>query len=184
MSDIPFLALAFIAGASLGALFFGGLWWTVQKGVSSESPALWFLGSVLLRTSVVLGGFYFVAQAHWSKLAACLLGFVIARTNLKRLVGEGLDERHAETETIFAVAARGSLHRDLVRLAAAASRFREGVRGRWKVPDAHAPATSTGVLRIALRPETPLCRAELCRRDHFEFLYSECSSRTEPKQSS
>jgi hypothetical protein len=113
-----------------------------------------------------------------------LLEVGIARTNSERLVGEGLDERHAETETIFAGAARGSLHRDLVGLAAAASRFREGVRGRWKVPDARAPATSTGVLRIALRPETPLCRAELCRRDHFGFLYSERSSRTEPKQSS
>jgi F1F0 ATPase subunit 2 len=92
MNDIPFLALAFIVGASLGAFFFGGLWWTVQKGVSSESPALWFLGSVLLRTGVVLAGFYFVAQAHWSRLAACLLGFVIARVvvvrRLKRLQAE------------------------------------------------------------------------------------------------
>jgi F1F0 ATPase subunit 2 len=92
MSDIPFLVVAFIAGASLGAFFFGGLWWTVQKGVSSESPALWFLGSVLLRTGVVLAGIYLVAQAHWSRLAACLLGFVIARVvvvrRLKRLPAE------------------------------------------------------------------------------------------------
>ena len=40
----------FVAGALLGAFFFGGLWWTVQKGVTSEQPALWFLGSLLLRT--------------------------------------------------------------------------------------------------------------------------------------
>jgi len=104
MNDIPFLALAFIAGASLGAFFFGGLWWTVQKGVSSESPALWFLGSVLLRTGVVLAGFYFVAQAHWSKLAACLLGFVIARVvvvrRLKRLQAE--EPIRSEKETSFA----------------------------------------------------------------------------------
>ena len=92
MSDILALAPALAAGALLGAFFFGGLWWTVQKGVSSESPALWFLGSVLLRTGVVLAGFYFVAQAHWSRLAACLLGFVIARVvvvrRLKRLQAE------------------------------------------------------------------------------------------------
>ena len=50
MSDILALALAFLAGALLGAFFFGGLWWTVQKGVASERPALWFLGSLLLRT--------------------------------------------------------------------------------------------------------------------------------------
>ena len=79
MSDIPVLAAALLAGALLGAFFFGGLWWTVQKGISSERPALWFLGSLLLRTGVVLAGIYFVAQAHWSRLVACLLGFLIAR---------------------------------------------------------------------------------------------------------
>ena len=52
MSDTLALALAFLAGALLGVFFFGGLWWTVQKGVASETPALWFLGSLLLRTSL------------------------------------------------------------------------------------------------------------------------------------
>lgn len=104
MSDIPFLALAFIAGASLGAFFFGGLWWTVQKGVSSESPALWFLGSLLLRTGAVLAGFYFVAQAHWSRLAACLLGFVIARVVVVRRVKRSQAEEpiRLEKETSLA----------------------------------------------------------------------------------
>jgi F1F0 ATPase subunit 2 len=79
MSDILALAPALAAGALLGAFFFGGLWWTVQKGVASESPAIWFLGSLLLRTGVALAGFYLVSQGHWSKLVACLLGFLIAR---------------------------------------------------------------------------------------------------------
>ena len=104
MSDMPVLALALLAGASFGAFFFGCLWWTVQKGVSSESPALWFLGSLLLRTGVVLVGFYFVAQAHWSRLAACLLGFVIARvvvvSRLKRLPAE--EPTRSEKETSLA----------------------------------------------------------------------------------
>ena len=79
MSDFLALALALLAGALLGAFFFGGLWWTVQKGVTSERPALWFLGSLLLRTGVILAGFYFVSQGHWSRLVACLLGFLIVR---------------------------------------------------------------------------------------------------------
>ena len=45
-------------GLVLGAVFFGGLWWTVRKGVASPRPALWFVGSMLLRTGVVLAGFY------------------------------------------------------------------------------------------------------------------------------
>ena len=79
MSDIPALALAFLAGALLGVFFFGGLWWTVQKGMTSERPALWFLGSLLLRTGLILAGFYLVSQDHWSRLVMCLLGFLIAR---------------------------------------------------------------------------------------------------------
>jgi F1F0 ATPase subunit 2 len=79
MSDTLALLLALLAGALLGVVFFGGLWWTVQKGVESESPALWFLGSLLLRTGLILAGFYVAAQGHWSRLAACLLGFLIAR---------------------------------------------------------------------------------------------------------
>ena len=79
MNETLTLALAFAAGAGLGAIFFGGLWWTVRKGVSSSRPALWFLGSGLLRMSIVLAGFYFVSGGQWQRLVACLVGFVIAR---------------------------------------------------------------------------------------------------------
>ena len=62
-----------------GAIFFGGLWWTVRKGVSSRRPALWFFGSMLLRMSIALAGFYFVRAGIGSGWLLCLLGFVIAR---------------------------------------------------------------------------------------------------------
>jgi len=71
--------VAAVAGLLLGVIFFGGLWWTVRKGVSSPRSALWFLGSMLLRMSVALAGFYFVGRGHWERLVACLLGFVVAR---------------------------------------------------------------------------------------------------------
>ena len=94
MSDIPALALALVAGAMLGAFFFGGLWWTVQKGVTSDTPAFWFLGSLLLRTAVILAGFYFVSQGHWSTLVACLLGFLLARVIVvKRLARAPAEEQ-------------------------------------------------------------------------------------------
>lgn len=79
MNEAVTLVLAGIAGILLGALFFGGLWLTVRTGVSSKRPALWFLGSLLLRTGIVLAGFYFVSGGHWKRLVACLLGFVLAR---------------------------------------------------------------------------------------------------------
>ena len=103
MSDIPALALAFVAGSMLGVLFFGGLWWTVQKGVTSDLPAFWFLGSLLLRTGAILAGFYLVSQGHWSRLVACLLGFVIARVIVvKRLTRTPTEQTPLEEETTIA----------------------------------------------------------------------------------
>jgi F1F0 ATPase subunit 2 len=73
------LAFAFVAGLLLSAFYFGGLWWTVRRGVVAEHPALWFAGSMLLRTSIVLVGFHVVGRGHWERLMVCLLGFVMAR---------------------------------------------------------------------------------------------------------
>jgi F1F0 ATPase subunit 2 len=79
MYETVTLAFALATGVLLGAMFFGGLWWTVRKGVSSKQPALWFVASLLLRTSIALVGFYVVARGHWERLLLCLLGFVMAR---------------------------------------------------------------------------------------------------------
>jgi F1F0 ATPase subunit 2 len=85
MNESLMLFVAGAVGLALGAVFFGGLWWTVRKGVSSPRPALWFVGSMLLRTVIVLAGFYFVGGGQWQRLLACLLGFVIARFLVMRL---------------------------------------------------------------------------------------------------
>lgn len=79
MNDPLSLVAALVGGIILGAIFFGGLWWTVREGLSSKRVALWFLGSLLLRMSVALTGFYVVSGTHWDRLLLCLLGFIIAR---------------------------------------------------------------------------------------------------------
>ncbi len=79
MNEILNLTLAFTAGVLLGGIFFWGLWWTVQKGLSSQQPALWVLASMLARTAIVLTGFHFVAQGRWERFLMCLAGFIIAR---------------------------------------------------------------------------------------------------------
>src|SRR3990172_3048997 len=85
MNETLMLVVAGGGGLVFGAVFFGGLWWTVRKGVSSPRPALWFAGSILLRTGVVLAGFYFVGGGQWQRLLVCLLGFGIARFLVIRL---------------------------------------------------------------------------------------------------
>jgi len=94
MSNAGTLGLACLAGGALGAIFFGGLWWTLAKGLASSRPAQWFLASLLLRMGIVLTGFYFVAGGHWERLVACLLGFLAAR-----LVGMRLTRAPAEKPT-------------------------------------------------------------------------------------
>jgi F1F0 ATPase subunit 2 len=96
MHETLTLVLALVTGVLLGAMFFGGLWWTVQKGVSSKRSALWFFGSLWLRTSMALAGFYWIARGHWVRLLVCLLGFVMARLTLTWLT------RAAEKPTYLA----------------------------------------------------------------------------------
>lgn len=85
MPEPLLVVLALLTGVFLGATFFGGLWWTIRKGVSSKSPALWFLGSILLRTAIAVSGFYLVGRGDWRRLSGCLLGFILARTLATRL---------------------------------------------------------------------------------------------------
>ena len=85
MHETLSLVLAWMAGGVLGAMFFGGLWWTVRKGVSSRQPALWFFGSLTLRMSLALAGMYVVSGGQWDRLLLCLVGFVMARLVVTRL---------------------------------------------------------------------------------------------------
>ena len=79
MNEALMLALACAAGSGLGAFFFLGLWWTVRRGMGSRWAPLVFLGSLLVRLAVVLGGFYVVSAGRWERLLACLVGFALAR---------------------------------------------------------------------------------------------------------
>jgi F1F0 ATPase subunit 2 len=97
MSEMVQSVMVLIAGMLLGALFFGGLWWTVQRGLSARQPALWFGASMMLRTVVVLAGFYFLAGPDWKRLLLCLCGFIVARFIVIKLTGARLtgDASHA-----------------------------------------------------------------------------------------
>ena len=95
MNNVNALSVSLLIGVLLGVCFFGGLWWTVQKGLTSSRPALWFLGSTLLRTALALAGFYFVGRDDWRRLLVCLLGFLIGRLLVTRLTRPKPEESHA-----------------------------------------------------------------------------------------
>lgn len=77
--------LACLAGGVLGAIFFGGLWWTVRSFVSSGHGALYMLGSLLLRVGITVAGFYAVSGGQWQRLLACMTGFLMVRSLALRL---------------------------------------------------------------------------------------------------
>jgi F1F0 ATPase subunit 2 len=83
--EIEMIGVAFIWGLPLGMFYFAGLWWTICRAVASNSPASWFLGSLLIRTIAVMAAFYWVSQGDWRRVLACLLGFLMARSAIQRL---------------------------------------------------------------------------------------------------
>jgi F1F0 ATPase subunit 2 len=85
MNEILVILLVFVAGLFFGTIFFGGLWWTVKKGVQSKRPALWFVSSFIIRMVVTVLGFYFVSDKHFERILICLLGFLVARFVITRL---------------------------------------------------------------------------------------------------
>jgi F1F0 ATPase subunit 2 len=95
MNETIIMTAVLLAGVLLGAFFFGGLWWTVRRGVTAKIPALWFVGSSVVRTGVVLAVFYRVGRGDWKRSLVCLLGFVIARFIVLRLIRTKPGKIHA-----------------------------------------------------------------------------------------
>ena len=93
MNEPLILMCVLLVGMLLGAVFFGGLWWTVDKAASSKQPAVLFLFSLLIRLSIVLVGFYFMGRGHWERFLICLLGFIMARFIVIRLT-RNIKEQH------------------------------------------------------------------------------------------
>ena len=85
MSNALILVGPIVAGTLLGAVFYGGLWWTVRR-VAARSQALWLFGSFLVRSILALSIFYAYARSGWHALAACLSGFLAARLVVSALV--------------------------------------------------------------------------------------------------
>jgi F1F0 ATPase subunit 2 len=87
MNEALILAGSLLAGVLLGAFFFGGLWWTIRTGSPSQWSGLLFSASLLVRMAVAVTGFYLVSHGDWRKLVACLVGFLLARIAVTRLIG-------------------------------------------------------------------------------------------------
>ena len=77
--DVLMLFLVFTAGVLLGVVFFGGLWWTILRGVASPRPALWFFCGFLVRMAFLLTAFYYLSGGNWIRLILLGAGVLIGR---------------------------------------------------------------------------------------------------------
>lgn len=96
------LAGSLLAGALLGLFYFAGLWWTVRQLGSSQHVALLFLCSMLVRTGIVVVGFYFILGDSWPGLVTGLLGFVAVRTLAMRWVAKTEPVHPSEQKSHYA----------------------------------------------------------------------------------
>lgn len=79
MNLILTLILSGTAGAVLGYFYFRGLWWTVERMPGHRNPYALALASFVIRTLLVMAGFYLLLEVRWEALAVGLLGFFAIR---------------------------------------------------------------------------------------------------------
>ena len=71
--------IEFFIGVILGIIFFGGLYWTIQKLSEAKHPALLMTLSLLLRMAILLGVLYYVAKGGYQGILFALLGMILVR---------------------------------------------------------------------------------------------------------
>lgn len=76
--------ISFGGGMGLGYLFFWGLWRTIRSIKLAKNPYLWVFASFIVRTTIVVLGFYLMLQFHWQFAALGMVGFLISRMILLR----------------------------------------------------------------------------------------------------
>lgn len=86
MTEIITWVLAALGGAVLGLFYFAGLWFTLRRLPGHPHPALWVIGSFILRLAVSLAGFYVIlgSDRNLTRLGIALLAFLAARVALTR----------------------------------------------------------------------------------------------------
>jgi len=72
------------AGILLAGLFYGGLWFTVQRLTTARDPTTLAISSFFIRIALVITGFIWVTRGLWQNAVACLIGFEIGRFVIMR----------------------------------------------------------------------------------------------------
>lgn len=94
--DWPLIGLNLLLGMVLGGLYLLGLWWTVRRAVQTGNRGL-LVASFVVRVALLLVPLWFLARVGPQALVAALVGFLLVRWLVTRLVGPGGDADDAVT---------------------------------------------------------------------------------------
>lgn len=95
MNELKDLIFPLAIGLLLGGVFYGGLWFTVQKALGSKRPWLWTVSSFVIRMGVVVVGVILIGGTDWKRILTIMLGIIIARP----IVGQLTKAKGNELET-------------------------------------------------------------------------------------
>jgi len=89
VSEMAAVVGSLVAGAALGLFFYGALWFTVRRLVTTGHPVLLTLGSFWLRLLVVLAVFLFLTKQGLEYVLIAMASFILGRLAISRLLPEG-----------------------------------------------------------------------------------------------
>jgi F1F0 ATPase subunit 2 len=89
MPELVRLLVPAVGGASIAALYFGGLWWTVRRLPEASHPAALVLGSFVGRAVLAALGFTVLLAGDPVRLAVALVAFLAVRAVAVRRVRLG-----------------------------------------------------------------------------------------------
>lgn len=78
---------AFLIGIAMGFIFFGGLYFTVQRIATLKHPEFFMLLSLLIRLGILLGGFFVIKDGGIKNLLTAMAGVLVARFILIKKLG-------------------------------------------------------------------------------------------------
>ena len=73
------MILGFLGGVVLGFVFFGGLYWSVNKLPTVKHPGLLMVVSMLVRMAILLTGLYFLMAGEIKNLLAAVVGVMLVK---------------------------------------------------------------------------------------------------------
>jgi len=81
------IAISVIGGTALGLLYFGGLWWTVNRIRNVDHAVGFYLASLIIRAAVLLLSLFWLLQLGIVNLFVAVIGFFAVRLVLIRRLG-------------------------------------------------------------------------------------------------